>query len=249
MGTVIVKARRLAFAALLAAAAAALVQCGGGSSATPTTPSATAALQSVSLSSTSTAGGNTVQGTATLTAGAPTGGATIALSSSNTSVATVPSSVVVPQGSASATFTVTALTVGSTTTATISGSYLNVTQSAPLSVTAQGVHADFVVTPDAGTTVSAGQCSASQVSGTSTQKLLCTFDASSAAPISGITEYRWTLPGTSAAQFGVKLSDPIIPCGGFSSAGTQKDVILSITAPGGTDSTTKSITFVKGAPC
>jgi hypothetical protein len=144
---------------------------------------------------------------------------------------------------------VTALAVASTTSTTISGSYQNVTQSAGLSVTAQTVQADFVVTPDSGTTVSAGQCSASQVSGTATQKLLCTFDATSATPTTGITEYRWTLPGTSASQFGVKLSDPIIPCGGFSSAGTQKDVTLTITAPGGTSSATKSITFVKGAPC
>jgi hypothetical protein len=249
MGTATIKARRLGYAALLAAAAAGLAQCGGGSSSSPTTPTTTASLQSISLNPTSIGGGNTVQGTATLTAAAPSGGATVTLSSSNTSVATVPSSVVVPQGSATATFTVTALVVGSTTTATISGTYLNVTQTAPLSVTAQSVHADFIVTPDSGTTVSAGQCSASQVSGTSTQKLLCTFDASSATPSSGITEYRWTLPGASTPQFGVKLSDAIIPCGGFSSAGTQKDVTLKITASGGTDTTTKSITFVKGAPC
>jgi len=247
MGTAIIKARRLGYAALLAAAGASLAQC--GSSTSPTPPATTASLQSISLNPTSIGGGSTVQGTATLTAGAPAGGATIGLSSNNTQVATVPSSVVVPQGSTSATFTVTALVVGSTQTATISGTYLNVTQTAALSVTAQAVHADFVVTPDSGTTVSAGQCSASQVSGTATQKLLCTFDASSATPTSGITEYRWTLPGTSASQFGMKLSDPIIPCGRFSSAGTQKDVTLTITAPGGTNSATKSITFVKGAPC
>lgn len=247
MGTAAIKARRLGYAALLAAAGASLVQC--GSSTSPTPPPVTASLQSISLNPTSIAGGNTVQGTATLTAGAPTGGATVALTSSKPSVATVPGSVAVPQGGTSATFTVTALAVGAADTTTISGVYANVTQTATLSVTASGPHADFVVTPDSGTTVSAGQCSASQVSGTSTQKLLCTFDASSATPSSGITEYRWTLPGTSAAQFGVKLSDAIIPCGGFSSAGTQKDVTLKITASGGTDTTTKSITFVKGAPC
>jgi hypothetical protein len=185
----------------------------------------------------------------TLTAGAPSGGATVTLTSSKTSVATVPGSVAVSQGATSATFTVTALAIAAADTSTISGVYANVTQSATLSVTPPGPHADFVVTPDSGTTVSAGQCSASQVSGTATQKLLCTFDATSATPTPGITEYRWTLPGTSASQTGVKLSDPIIPCGGFSSAGTQKDVTLTITAPGGTNSATKSITFVKGAPC
>jgi hypothetical protein len=246
METGMIKARRIAFALLFAVAAAGLVQC-GGSSTSPTTTTAAAALQSVSVNPTSIAGGNAVQGTATLTTGAPAGGATVALSSSNKSVATVPDSIVVPQGSASATFTVTALVVGTTTTATITGSYLNVTQSAPLSVTAQVVNADFIVTPDAGTTVSAGQCSASQVTGTTTQKLLCTFDASGST--GGITEYRWTLPGAPATAGPVKYTDQIIPCGGFSSAGTQKDVTLVITAPGGTDSVTKSVTFVKGAPC
>ena len=110
MGTGIIKARRLVYATLLATAAAGLVQCGGGST-SPTTSTA-ASLQSVSLNPTSIAGGNTVQGTVTLTAGAPAGGATVTLASSNTSVATVPSSVVVAQGSPSATFTVTAVGIG-----------------------------------------------------------------------------------------------------------------------------------------
>jgi hypothetical protein len=246
MRTAIIKARRLGYAALLAAAGASLAQC--GSSTSPTPPATTASLQSISLNPTSIGGGSTVQGTATLTAGAPAGGATIGLSSNNTQVATVPSSVVVPQGSTSATFTVTALVVGSTQTATISGTYLNVTQTAALSVTAQGVHADFIVTPDQGTTVSQGQCSAAKL-GDGTQRLLCTFDATNSTPSTGITEYRWTLPGAAPKAGPAKYIDQIIPCGGFPDTGTQKDVTLTITAPGGTDTKTNSVTFIKGSPC
>jgi hypothetical protein len=245
MGTATIKARRLAFAALLAFAAAGLVQC-GGSPVGPPPPSA-AALQSISLNPTSVAGGNTVQGTATLTTGAPSGGANVTLSSNNTQVATVPSSVTVPQGSATATFTVTALVVGSTQTATISGTYLNVTQTAPLSVTGQTPHADFVVTADPDTTVSAGQCAATQ-SG-SAQKLRCTFDASASTPSSAITEYRWTLPGTSTPQLGMKLKDAMIPCGTFPNVATDKDVTLVIVTPSGTATVTKSVTFVKAGAC
>jgi hypothetical protein len=246
MGTGLIEARRLASAALLAVAMAGFVQCGGSTTPTPPPPVTAASLQSVSLNPTSIVAGSTVQGTAALSAGAPSGGATVNLTSSNTAAATVPPSVVVAQGSTSATFTVTALAAG---TSTISGTYLTVTQTAALAVTAPATHADFVVTPDAGTTVADGQCSASQVTGTSTQKLLCTFDATASTPSAGITEYRWVLPGMTIAQAGAKLSDPIIPCGGFAAAGTQKDVTLAITAPGGTSTITKSITFVKGAPC
>jgi hypothetical protein len=194
----------------------------------------------------SVSGGTPVQGTATLTSAAPSGGATVALSSSNTSAATVPDSVNVPSGSTTGTFTVNTKAVSSTATADISGTYLGITQKSTLSVNAL-VHADFTVIPDANTTVSAGQCSATQISGTSTQRLLCTFDAGTSTPIPGITSFAWTLPNMTFT--GQTLSDRVIPCGGFSSAGTQKDVTLTITAPAGSDTVKKSVTFIKGSPC
>lgn len=239
---------RILIAVLVGAASAAimvLIDC-GGSSTSPSNPPPVAALQSVAVSPTSVAGGTAVQGTVTLSTGAPAGGATVTLASSNPAAATVPASVVVPQGSASATFNVTTLVVASSTTADISGTYAGITQKATLSVAA-AIHADFIVTPDAGTAVSAGQCSATQVSGTATQKLNCTFDGRSSTPNPGITAYQWTLPG--ASMSGATLSDPIVPCGGFSSAGSARDVTLVITAPGGSDTVKKSVTFIKGAPC
>lgn len=74
-------------------------------------------------------------GTVVLSGPAPSGGAAVALASSKTSVAKVPSSVTVPAGSTSATFTVTTLQVTSTAQATISAKYYGVKKSAVLTVT------------------------------------------------------------------------------------------------------------------
>jgi len=91
-------------------------------------------LSSISLHPTSVVGGNTSQGTATLTSAAPSGGAVVALSSSNSTVASVPASVTVAAGATSATFTVTTTTVAASTSVTISGSYGGATRSAVLTV-------------------------------------------------------------------------------------------------------------------
>src|SRR5215210_7152070 len=68
-------------------------------------------LAGIALNPASVVGGNTSQGTASLTSAAPSGGAVLALSSSNTSAATVPASVTVPAGAFSATFTVSMASV------------------------------------------------------------------------------------------------------------------------------------------
>jgi hypothetical protein len=93
-----------------------------------------AALYSVTLNPTSVVGGDPSTGTVTLTGAAPTGGISVTLSSSNTSVATVPASVTVLSGSTSATFTVTSLAVASSTQVTISGVQAGSTLSAALTV-------------------------------------------------------------------------------------------------------------------
>ena len=105
----------------------------GGLSWTPT--GLETALSSVSLNPSSVTAGSTSTGTATLSAAAPSGGAVVALSSSNPSVATVPASVTVPAGATSASFTVSTSGVAATTAVTISGAYGGVTKSAVLTVT------------------------------------------------------------------------------------------------------------------
>src|SRR5467141_2026555 len=92
-------------------------------------------LSSLALNPTSVAGGNSSTGTVTLSGPAPAGGAQVALSSSNTAVATVLSSVAVPAGATSATFTVSTSAVSASTTVTISGSYGGAARSASLTVT------------------------------------------------------------------------------------------------------------------
>lgn len=93
-------------------------------------------LGTLTLAPTSVQGGlANSTGTVTLTGPAPTGGAVVTLTSSNTAAATVPASVTIAAGSTSNTFTVTTSTVASSTSSVISGTYGSLV-SATLSVTA-----------------------------------------------------------------------------------------------------------------
>ena len=96
---------------------------------------ASVSLSSLALNPTSVTGGNSSTGTVTLSGAAPSGGAVVTLSSSNTTAARVPSSVTVAAGATSATFTVSTSAVAASTTVTISGTYSGVTRSASLTVT------------------------------------------------------------------------------------------------------------------
>ena len=101
---------------------------------TPAAPT----LSSLSISPTSVTGGSAnATGTAALTAAAPSGGAAVTLTSSNTTAATVPASVTIPAGSTSATFTITSRTVTTSTSVTVSGVYAGVTRTGTLTVNTQ----------------------------------------------------------------------------------------------------------------
>jgi uncharacterized repeat protein (TIGR03803 family) len=103
-------------------------------------PAASVSLSSLTLNPTSVSGGSSSTGTVTLSGNAPSGGAVVMLTSRNTSVATVPSSVTVAAGSTSATFTVSTQKVSQNTNVTISGTYAGATQSATLTVTSGKHH-------------------------------------------------------------------------------------------------------------
>ena len=92
-------------------------------------------LSSLSLDATSVSVGSTSAGGVGLNGKAPEGGATVILSSSNPAAAAVPSSVTVPAGAWSASFTVLTNAVTTATTVTISGAYGGVMRSAMLTVT------------------------------------------------------------------------------------------------------------------
>jgi hypothetical protein len=91
-------------------------------------------LTSIALNPTSVTGGASSAGTVTLSGAAPSGGAVVSLSSSNTSAATVPGSITVAAGVTTAPFTVTTNTVSANTTVTITGTYQTVNKTATLTV-------------------------------------------------------------------------------------------------------------------
>lgn len=93
------------------------------------------AVTAVTLSPSSVTTGNTSQGSITLNAPAPTGGLSVALSSSNTAAATVPTAVTVSSGSTTAFFTVTTVSgLTQTQTTTIGATLNSATASAMLTV-------------------------------------------------------------------------------------------------------------------
>ncbi len=99
------------------------------------TPPAAASLSAVNVSPSSVVGGNTAQGTVTLTSGAPSGGALVSLSSANASVAAVPASVTVAAGASSVTFNVTTSTVTANTSVVITATYSGTSRTTTLTVT------------------------------------------------------------------------------------------------------------------
>jgi hypothetical protein len=108
----------------------------GGITTTATLTVQSGTLVSLTLNPTSPTGGNHSIGTVTLSGPAPAGGAVVALSSSNPSVASVPhaGSVTVPSGAATATAVLSTHPVSTTTPVTIYARYAGVTRTATLSV-------------------------------------------------------------------------------------------------------------------
>lgn len=102
----------------------------------PFASSTPAAVALLTLDPTTVAGGTSSTGRVSLTAGAPSGGAVVALSSSNPAAASPPASVTVPAGQTSATFTVLTSAVEANTTATITATYNGTSRSATLGVNA-----------------------------------------------------------------------------------------------------------------
>jgi hypothetical protein len=97
-------------------------------------PQPTAALSALSLNPTTVRGGNSSVGTVSLTAPAPIGGLVVNLSSSNPSIAAVPSTVTVLTGSTTATFNVTTVSVSRKIVVSISASRGGITKSASLAI-------------------------------------------------------------------------------------------------------------------
>jgi len=106
----------------------------GGVTRTASLAVTSATLSSLTLNPTNVTGGSSAVGTVTLSGPAPSGGVVVTLSSNNVLVANTPSSVTVPAGSTSASFSITTLPVLLQTTVRISASYRAKTLSANLTV-------------------------------------------------------------------------------------------------------------------
>ena len=127
-------------------------------------------VASVNLVSTVT-GGNSLTGSVTLTANAPTGGAVVSLSSNN-AAASVPASVTVAAGNTSASFTITTTSVSANTTAVITAKLGSSSQQASLTIL-----------PASGPTVSSASLNPTSVQGGSSSQGTVTLSA--AAPSGG----------------------------------------------------------------
>ena len=102
---------------------------------TPLAAPPDATLSTFSTNPSTVVGGDASSGTVVLSVGAPFGGALIALSSSNPAVASVPATVLAPDNSFTATFTITTFPVTASTTITITAAYNGTTRTATLTVT------------------------------------------------------------------------------------------------------------------
>jgi subtilase family protein len=117
--------------------------CGGSTAAVGDSPSSQSSSPSsptpfsLTLNPTSVNGGNASTGEIILTGPAPSSGIVVSLSSSNTSLATVPPSMTISAGSTMAAFQVQTTTTASSATVTISASNSGQTQTASLTVTPQ----------------------------------------------------------------------------------------------------------------
>ena len=91
-------------------------------------------LQSLTLYPATIVGGNTSTGVVKLSAAAPVGGLPVSVTSSISTVASVPGTVTVAAGSVSAKFSVTTTAVRTSTVVTITASYSGVSVPAHLQV-------------------------------------------------------------------------------------------------------------------
>lgn len=98
----------------------------------PPPPPPALTVSALSLNPSSVVGGNSLQGTVTLSAAAPA--ATVVNLASNTTRATVPASITIAAGASSGTFTIGTTSVTTTGTATISATLNGVTRSATLTI-------------------------------------------------------------------------------------------------------------------
>ena len=107
-----------------------------------------AMVNGLAITPAAVASGLTAKGTVTISAPAPSGGLAVPLSSSDTTVASVPASVTIPSGGTSTTFNITTFTVAQSTPVAITASFGGMNRSATLAVNPP-IPATLALTPAA----------------------------------------------------------------------------------------------------
>jgi len=183
-------------------------------------------LTSLTLSPSSVTGGSSSTGTVTLSAPAPSGGAVVSLSSSNTGVAAVPASVTVPAGATSASFTVSTNPVATTTSVTISASYGGTTLTATLTVNPALVPPSITSQP-ASQTVTAGQTATFSVTASGTAPLSYQW-SKNGTPISGANSSSYSTPPTTTSDNGAQF---VVVVSNAAGSATSNPATLTVTPP------------------
>ncbi len=191
-------------------------------------------------------------GTISLTAAAPSGGASVALSSNNTDVARVTSNVTVAAGSTSNTFNIDATTVETNTTVTITGVYSGVTKTGTFTVTPPPLEPRFTV-------ISSSKGTNACVIDGADGHLDCEFDGSGS--FGSVAQWLWriTIDGDNYDQNKTSAKfNPSPPCS-FLKKGTKSTddesvamtVELKVLGKNGVTSSTvtKSVKLFRGSFC
>jgi hypothetical protein len=143
---------------------------------TPTAAPPAPATSSIAITPSTVVGGNGSQGTVTLASVAPTGGASVQLTSSSVEVVTVPATMTVPAGATTASFAIgtsavtvsTGVTIAATSGGVTRSGTLTVvppTQPATLTVTASGRSGERVMSNPAGISVAVGSTGSATFAG------------------------------------------------------------------------------------
>lgn len=170
----------------------------------PTTTSAPPVLStpdtlSLVLAPTAVLGQGLSTATVTLPTTAPAGGAIVTVSTSDASVAHVPSAVTVPAGALSASFSIDTATVASPSTATIVATYNGNRATAVLTVGTPPLSASFIVRSSR---AGAGACVLEE----NEQELDCLLDASASTGL--VSTWQWTYT-TATGQLSQTSRDPV----------------------------------------
>jgi hypothetical protein len=215
---------------------------------TVTPPAASVSLSSLALSPSSVTGGASSQGTVKLTSAAPSGGAVVALTNSNTAVATVPASVTVAAGATSATFTATTVSVTASASAIVGGSFGGASRSATLTVKPPPSLSSLAVSPSSVTGGAASQGTVTLTSAAPAGGALVTLTSGNTAAATVPASVAVAQGATSAtfaiATSSVAASTPVTISATFGSV--TRTAALTVTPPGQTATLTVTATGRSG---